>query len=452
MNLKAFKGKRVLIMGLGLHGGGVGSAEFFARLGARVHVTDLKRASELKSSLEKLRRFKNISYRLGAHRAGDFKEMDYVIQNPGVSDSSPFLRIAKQAGIPILSDVEIFFLACPAPIIGITGTKGKSTTTWLIGKFLRQEVKNKKQKTRVWVGGNIRTSMLDFLTRVRSNDFVVLELSSFQLEALRRIRRSPKIAVLTNIFPDHLNRYASMRSYREAKANIFRFQKSGDTLFLPTHGIGLGRLPKMQSRVVRVPSEVVVKKFANAFRVKPPDHHRANIALAIAVAKYFEVGDSAIRTVLKNFSGLPGRMEFVRKVRGIEFINDTTATNPVSSLEAVRSTKQRIGRHSLHVIAGGYDKGLPLEGYVGALVRQVASVIFLPGTATAKMKRMLKDFRRKLSMQDAHSMSDAVRRAYRIAKAGDVVLLATGAASFGLFRHEFDRGDQFTAAVKRIKV
>ncbi len=456
MNLKDFKGKNVLIMGLGLHGGGVGSAEFFARLGARVLVTDLKPSSELRPSFEKLRRYKNISYHLGAHKAGDFKKADYVIQNPGVSDSSPFLRIAGRAGVPILSDVEIFFLVCPASIIGITGTKGKSTTTWLIGSFLKAGEKIKRLKNikrRVWVGGNIRTSMLDFLLRVRAHDFVVLELSSFQLESLRRIRRSPKIAVITNIFPDHLNRYSSMRSYREAKVNVFRFQKSGDLLFLPSRGVGLKGVRNIRSRIIRIQPGSVFRKFANAFRVSPPEYHQANVALAIAVAKHFGVGDSAIRSVLKNFSGLPGRMELVRKVRGIEFINDTTATNPVASLEAIRATKRRIGRHSLHVIAGGHDKGLPLAGYVASLVEYASSVVFLPGTATKKMESRIKNLesRKRPRVSHAKTMSEAVGIAYRNTESGDVVLLSTGAASFGLFRHEFDRGDQFTASVKRLK-
>src|SRR3989344_7855397 len=218
-----FAGKNVLIMGLGLHGGGAGAAAFFARAGARVTVTDLKSRRELLPSVRELAQFRGITYHLGEHRPEDFRDTDYVVKNPGVRDDSRFLKIARTAGAAVLSDTEVFFRACPAPIIGITGTKGKSTTTWLIGAFLKggEKIKSiKKIKKRIWVGGNIRTSMLEFLPRVRREDTVVLELSSFQLDALHSSRMSPRgrasgfsprIAVITNIFPDHLNRYPSTR-------------------------------------------------------------------------------------------------------------------------------------------------------------------------------------------------------------------------------------------------
>ena len=461
MNLRAFRNKTVLIMGLGLHGGGVGTAEFFSRLGSRVTITDLKSRRELAPSLAKLKRWPAITYHLLGHRPKDFQAADYVIRGPGVPETSKFLKIAQDAGVPVLSDVEIFFLTCPAPIIAVTGTKGKSTATWLLGEFLKRGLRK-----RIWVGGNIRTSMLAFLPRVRTGDLIVLELSSFQLDSLQRQRCSPHMALITNVFPDHLNRYPSMRAYAASKAAIFRFQKPSDVLFIPGGDHGLNRITKSApGRIIRVRPFATLRRLGKALRVPPPSYHLANIALAVAAARHLGVGERAIRRVLERFRGMPGRMEFVRRVGGVVFINDTTATNPLAARAAVIATKRRIGASRLHVIAGGYDKGLPVREFTNALVRHAASVVWLPGTATKKMKLEIRSPTRLPDGQesethskpktqkrfDAPSMSEAVRLAYANAKPGDTVLLSPGAASFGLFRHEFDRGEQFGKAVKALK-
>ncbi len=447
MNFTDFKNQKVLIMGLGLHGGGVGAAAFFAKLGSRVAVTDLKTKRELAPSLAKLRRFKRITYHLGGHRPADFRNADYLIKGPGVPENSKFLRIAEHAGVPVLSDVEIFFRVCPAPIIGITGTKGKSTATRLLGEFLKHGLTQ-----RVWVGGNIRKSVLEFLPRVRAGDLVVLELSSFQLDSLKHSRRSPHIAVITNVFPDHLNRYPSLRAYIASKANIFKFQESGDYLFINARDPFLGRMAKAApSRVMRVDPNRIARRFLRSLPAAVPSYHIPNIAAAIAVAQHIGVGERVIRRVLRRFQGMPGRMEGVRVLRGVEFINDTTATNPTAAERAVYETKRMIGRSGLHVIAGGYDKGLPVDALVSALVENAASVVFLPGTATARMKAKVKRQKAKVRINDARTMAEAVRMAYHNAQPGDAVLLSPGAASFGLFKHEFDRGDQFVKAAKRLE-
>lgn len=442
-----FKGKTVLIMGLGLHGGGVGSAAFFARLGSRVIVTDLKSRRELAPSIAKLKRFSNITYHLGGHRSEDFKTADYVIQGPGVPDDSRFLLIAKRSGVPLLSDVELFFRFCPAPIIGITGTKGKSTATWLIDAFLRLGPKRTK---RVWVGGNIRKSALDFLTRTRPGDLVVLELSSFQLDSLKRSRMSPHLALITNIFPDHLNRYPSMAAYTASKVTIFKFQKRDDALFINARDPLLARIGRgAPAKVIRFDPERIIAPYRAVISPNIPDFHLPNIAGAIAVARHAGASSSAIRKVLKTFRGMPSRMQTVRRIGGITFVNDTTATNPEAARRAVIETKRRIGREGLHVIAGGYDKGLTVGGFAEALGRHAASVVFLPGKASEKMRAKIKMQKSKrLKLADARTMREAILMAYHNAAPGDVVLLSPGAASFGLFKHEFDRGQQFVREVK----
>jgi len=242
-------------MGLGLHGGGVGAAEFFARAGAKVTATDLRTKRQLKESIEKLRRLK-IKYVLGKHREEDFKNADLIIRNPAVPDNSPYLKIAKEHNVPIDTDIGIFFEALmdspsPPQVIGITGTRGKSTTATLIYKFLKTKYKN------VFLAGNIRKSVLSELPKIikfntsshqmrggapsesegrrgveRKDPIIVLELSSWQLEGLAKHKKSPHIAAITTIQPDHLNRYKGMGDYIKAKKLIFKFQNKNDILFL----------------------------------------------------------------------------------------------------------------------------------------------------------------------------------------------------------------------------
>lgn len=446
MDLSVFKNKKVLVMGLGLHGGGEAATKFFLRLGAKVTVTDLKTALALKKPLAGLKRFRNITYHLGGHRARDFRAADYVIKNPGVPDNSPFLEIARRVKVPILSDVEIFFLASPAPIIGITGTKGKSTVATLLGQFL------KAAKKPVWVAGNIRKSVLDILPKVRAKGVVVLELSSFQLDSLRSSRLSPNVALMTNIFPDHLNRYPNMSAYIASKCGIFKFQKYGDHVFVNARDRLLRRLVKNAPSRIMLFDVRDLDPFKKVIKPSIPPYHLANIAAAVAVARHMGVRDNVIRKVLAKFSGVPGRMELVKIIRGIEFINDTTATNPIASKEAIVAVKKRIGRRKLHLIAGGYDKCLPLKDFIAAAAKSTATVIFLPGTATKKMAAQLARLRPpKPRIYNAETMAAAVKTAFRHTARGDVILLSPGAASFGLFKHEFDRGDKFVKAVKNLK-
>ena len=214
-------------MGLGLHGGGVASAEFFVRRGARVTVTDVRSRRDLAPSLRALARFKNIRYVLGRHDEKDFLAADLIIKNSGVRRDNPFLRKAIARGVHATSDVGIFFQTCPARIIGITGTRGKSTTTHLVWKMLSSKY------PRVHYGGNIRRSVLGILPKIKKDDLVVLELSSFQLQDVAIGRKSPRVAVFTNLMRDHLNWHRDMREYREAKSVIFRYQRKDDVLFIP---------------------------------------------------------------------------------------------------------------------------------------------------------------------------------------------------------------------------
>ena len=228
-----FRGRAVTVMGLGLFGGGVGAARYLAGLGARVTVTDQKDAKALAPSVKALDGLP-ITFHLGGHPAADFTEADVVVVNPAVDKKkSEFVRMAEAAGAEITSEMNLFIEACPAAILGVTGSSGKSTTTAMVGEMLRRSRPSR-------VGGNIGKSLLDELGEIRREEWVVLELSSFQLEDLGVLGWSPRIAVATNLSPNHIDRHGSMEAYVEAKRNIVRFQSPGDTAVLNADDALLG--------------------------------------------------------------------------------------------------------------------------------------------------------------------------------------------------------------------
>ncbi|MBI3631161.1 MAG: UDP-N-acetylmuramoyl-L-alanine--D-glutamate ligase [Candidatus Sungbacteria bacterium] len=439
----AFAGKRVLVMGLGLHGGGLGSVRFLSGQGARITVTDLRSEKELAPSLAPLKRIKNITYVLGRHRESDFVAADIIIKNPGVRSDSSYLRLARRRGIPVTTDVAIFFRSCPGTIIGVSGTRGKSTTATLISLFL------KTRHQRVFLAGNIRTSVLDILPRVRKGDLVVLELSSFQLTDLAREHTSPPVAVLTNILRDHLNWHVNMQEYQKAKAAIFRFQKPGDYAFIN------GSDRRLHALARGAPSRVVFPRLD--MRLKPivdeklGEHYESSVALAAAVARHFGLTAASVARVLRSFPGLPERQEEIAVKKGIHFIDDTTATTPDAAVVAIKRFRAKAGTNALILIAGGSDKNLDFREMIRAIQRSADVIIFLPGSATRKMRSLLHEDRIKPpKTKSARSMNEAVRIAWRRAKRGDHIVLSPGAASFGLFLNEFDRGAQFKKAVRAL--
>jgi UDP-N-acetylmuramoylalanine--D-glutamate ligase len=436
-----FSGKKVLIVGLGLHGGGVGTVKFFARAGARVTVTDLKDGDSLSPSLKLLKNLKGVRYILGRHRMVDFLRTDIIIRGPGVPADSPFLAAAREKKIPVYNDIGIFLKFCPAPIIGVTGSKGKSTTATLIYQMLKKKYKS------VFLAGNIRKSVFDILPRIKSDSLIVLELSSFQLEGLENIRLSPHVAVVTNILREHMNRYKSFASYAKAKSFIFKFQEASDFLIINRKDNFVRNLAKKaRSKIIFFdkPAEVVSNPRL------PGKHNFLNAAAAQKAAEIYGVPKSDCLAVLNNFGGLEGRLELVKKIRGAEYYNDTTATMPDAAIAAIKTLRPPEPRR-LILIAGGSDKNLEFKKLAGVVAKNVDTVVYLPGDATEKIKRHLLKIKKRPIEKDARSMSEAVRLAAACAKPGDIVLLSPGAASFGLFTHEFDRGKKFIREVKKIK-
>jgi len=417
--MKLFKNKKVVIMGLGLLEGGVGAAKFFCKQGAKVLVTDLRTKKELKSSLDKLKSL-DIDFVLGKHRKEDFINTDLIIRNPGVPRESKYLKIAKDNNISIKTDIDIFFDLCPGESIGITGTKGKSTAATLIYLFFFLKY------PRTFLAGNIGVSPLGILSKIKKKSKVVLELSSFELEDLKK---SPHIAVITTLFPDHLNRYKNFKDYVNAKKSIFKYQGKNDVLFLNKDNKYTMAFAK------EVKSKVMFFKKGKS---------------AVKVAQYFKISKKDIKKVLSIFKGIPHRQELIAMKRGVKYINDTTATNPKAVIFAIETFRKRFSKSKIILIAGGEDKKLIYRSLARNIKDNVDYVVLLPGTGSNKLKKELGSFFKEPSSFRVKSMKQAVRKAFCLAQKGDIVLLSPGAASFNLFENEFDRGNQFVKAVKRL--
>lgn len=439
------KGKRVLVMGLGLHGGGVETVKFLLKEGASVTVTDLRKRRDLAPSLKKLNKYKCIGWVLGKHRKSDFLKNDLIVKNPGVVPDSPYLIFARKHGIPVTTDVGIFFRRFPGKIVGITGTRGKSTAAYLIWRFM-----GGKFRRRVHLGGNIRKSVLPILATAKKGDYAVLELSSFQLEDLskeRTKRKSPEIAVITNLLPDHLNWHKTFKNYLRAKSYLFAFQKKGNYIFAnPADKTVRKLVGNTHSRVI---FPILPKKLRELVSSKIGKHYEPVAALALAVARYLGVPQGSAVKELERFGGLPGREEKIAVRRGVRFINDTTATIPEATLAALNRFSDK--KENLILIAGGSDKKLNFRTLVKKIKEKVKRLILLPGSASEKIKKGLKTVNYETQkIHRVRSMKEAVKTANRLAQKGDWVILSPGAASFGLFLNEFDRGDQFVKEVLRL--
>lgn len=427
-------------MGLGLLGRGINDAKFLAEMGAELIVTDLKSEVALAPSLrqpKKLKAKSSITFRLGEHCLEDFRDRDFILKAAGVPLNSPFIAEARKNGIPIKMDASWFAELAPPGItlVGITGTRGKSTTTQMIYEILTQGLSLKtRDPRRVLLGGNIKgLATLPLLKKVKSGDVVVLELDSWQLQGFGEAKISPQIAVFTNFLPDHLNYYqGDMAQYRLDKENIFKYQKAGDTL---VRGETVPKLPK--SYKLKVPGE----------------HNRLNAACAVAVGQALGLPEKIIKRAIENFRGVAGRLELVRTVRGVKYYNDTTATSPdavLAALAALGSPRRIV------LIAGGTDKNFPEESVtkLAEKFNDLKALILLPGTGTEKVKSQrakVKSESQKLKFAEVNSLVEAVKMAQNKAKKGDVVVLSPGFASFGLFKNEYDRGAQFNALVKKLK-
>lgn len=445
--------KRVLIMGLGLHGSGIAAARYAAQHGAIVRVTDLRSAEILVPSIQALAGLP-IEYILGQHRDEDFLWAEIVIRVPGVRRDSPYLQLAQQHGARIELEIAFFFLECPGRIIGITGTRGKTTTATLIHEILRTS------GTPTVLAGNVAgIETLTLLPSITPQTLVVLELSSWQLEGLAPHAISPHIAVVTNIYPDHLDTYQNIEEYADAKANVFRYQHSTDFALFNYDNPWTRRFGQQAPSQTWFTSLERGGSFARGSESIAPfvfsetplagKHNLENILLATTTAQLLGIHDQTIATTIANFHGIPHRLQEVRTRNGVRFINDSASTTPVSGRVALQAFNAPIV-----LIAGGNTKHLPLEDWPETILQRARDVILLAGSGTDELLPTLHDQAKKLNIANPvrggvfDNLMAALDAAVALTRPGDVLLFSPGFTSFRMFLNEFDRGDQFVAYVQ----
>lgn len=432
-----FEGKRITVMGLGLLGRGLGDIQYLAEQGADLIVTDLKSPEQLATSVEALRQFPNITFVLGEHRLEDFRDRDLVIKAAGVPMDSPYIHEAHDHKVPVKMSSSLFAEIAQIPVIGVTGTRGKSTTTHMIHAILE------KAGVPVLLGGNIRgVSTLALLPQVQEDSVALMELDSWQLQGFGEAKLSPHISVFTTFFPDHLNYYKDdLDLYLADKANIFLFQKPGDTLVLGAQCAGTiqGKYAGLMQGWTSITG---AQDLPDDFKLAiPGEHNRYDAALAWKSASAFGIEDTVIREALKDFGGVPGRLELVATVDDVPYYNDTTATTPEATLVALQALGQaHAGRVIL--IMGGADKNLDMSALLEAIPEYAKRVELLAGTGTERIRSKLPD------AEVFDNLVAAVGNARMHAQPGDVILFSPAFASFGMFTNEFDRGDQFNELVR----
>lgn len=447
--------KRVTVMGLGRFGGGVGVTRWLARAGAKVVVTDKLPAEKLTASLEKIGDL-GVELHLGGHREYDFREADLVVVNPAVRNDSPFLQAARDAGVGLTTEINLFVQRRPARCVGITGSVGKSTISAMIGHVLKCMLTDR----RVWLGGNIGRSLLEDLSAIRPEDVVVIELSSFQLQRTPAVHWSPHIAVVTSVTPNHIDWHGSFGAYLAAKLNIVRYQdRARDTAVIEDvaelrqdfdlllgGAAGLWRYGlDGDDPVASTQSSSAIDRDDRRLRWKdvqlnvPGRHNRLNAAAALTVAHLLGVEPPAAVSALSTFAALPDRLERVAVRDGVAYYNDSKSTTPASAITAMQAVES-----PLLIILGGYDKGSDLKpaAEIAARRAKFAACIGQTGGELAEAIRTAGG-----TAELCGELASAVDACRRRARPGDTVLLSPACASWDQFDDYRARGEMFTRLV-----
>lgn len=417
-----FRNKKVTVLGLARSG--FACAQLLKELGALVFVSEKEenqQKKELAIALKKLL----IDCELGRHTRSIIENSDYIVLSPGIPLFAMPVVWATKKNIPIIGEIEVAYQVCHSTIIAITGTNGKSTVTTLVGEVIKEAGK------KVFVGGNIGTPFCSFVAQTKLEDYISLEVSSFQLETIKEFR--PKISVILNITPDHLDRYKSLEEYLQAKKRIFMNQEQNDFLILN----------KDDQLLVPLAKETRAKVlFFSAADGDVNQKLNLNQLAVLKVAKALGISEDICFKVFKNFRGIEHRLEFVREIDGVEFINDSKATN----VDSVRWALQNINK-SIILLAGGRDKGADFS-LIKDLVSKKVKAMILFGEAAEKME---KAFRDSVDILMAKDIQDATEKAFRLAKRGDCVLLSPMCASFDMFNDYQHRGRVFKEIVAQVK-
>jgi UDP-N-acetylmuramoylalanine--D-glutamate ligase len=439
--------KRVLVVGLGRSG--VASALFLKKLGARVTVSDIKSGDELRSEIPVLLDH-GITVETGGHGERTFHGQDLIVVSPGVPVDAPPLVQARALGGSVIGEVELAAQFLPGPIVAITGSNGKTTTTTLAGEIMAAG------GLPTLVGGNIGTPAISLAERATPETVIVLEISSFQLETIQTFR--PKVAVVLNVTPDHLDRHLTFEVYVDAKARIFENQQASDFAVLNADDatcVAMGARTRGQvfwfSRLKEVEQGAWVHDGNIAFRDAAGQreilqvseiplkgtHNLENVLAAVCAGALMGCAPEKIRQAVRNFKAVEHRLEFVVCVRGVDYYNDSKATNVDATIKALESFPANI-----HLILGGKDKGSDYT-VLNDLLRQRVKRVYTIGAAAAKIESQI-----KAEVVHAETLENAIRKAHAAAQPGDVVLLAPACASFDQFKNYEHRGQVFKEVVR----
>jgi UDP-N-acetylmuramoylalanine--D-glutamate ligase len=454
-------GKRVVVLGLARQGKAL--ARYLAERGAEVTVSDLKSASELAAATEELDGL-GVRFVFGSHPPELIEGADLLCLSGGVPAGLPLAEQARDRGIRVTNDAQLLLEASPAPSIGITGSAGKSTVTALVGRMARAALEPTGRG--VWVGGNIGRPLITDVDRIQPDDLVVLELSSFQLELMTL---SPNIAAVLNITPNHLDRHGSMEAYIAAKRRILEFQKPDDLAVLGSEDpeawalrrVVRGRLitfgwsleaPEgayLEGDSIQLSRDDHTETVCKTEAIRLPGRHNLlNVLAACAIGGAAGLDSDALAAGIHGFTGLPHRLERVRQVRGVEWVNDSIATAPERAIAAIQSFSE-----PLVLLAGGRDKDLPWDRLATLIVERVDHLVVF-GEAADKVEKAVRAKAsagsRPLTLDRAPDLETAVRAAELVAEPGDIVLLAPGGTSFDEFTDFEARGEKFRELVKAL--
>lgn len=456
---KEIAAKKVAVLGIGISNTPL--IKYLAALGTNITAFDKAGEEELRATLDSLKGL-DVSYCLGKDYLKRLKGFDVIFRTPKVRFDIPELEAERNRGAEITSEMEVFVDLCPAEIFAVTGSDGKTTTTTLIYRILSEH------GYRCWLGGNIGTPLLDKIDEIKEDDKVVLELSSFQLHTMKK---SPHVAVVTNLSPNHLDVHKSMEEYIDAKKNIFRYQNDNDKVILNydneitrnfaaeagDRAIFFSRLKSLNKGAHIDNGKLVFSngnnntELVNTDEILLPGVHNIENYLAAAAAVIDYVQPSAIKNTAASFGGVEHRLELVGEVNGARYYNDSIATSPSRTIAGLYSFNQKV-----ILIAGGYDKNISYEEMGEALAEKV-KILILVGPTSGKIEEALrkqviqKGIGKEIQVLRCDSFEDAVSSAYLNAKPGDIVLLSPASASFDLFKNFEERGNRFKELVYTLK-
>ena len=456
--LPYFENKKVTVLSLGLLGRGLGDTIFLAENGADIICTDDRSREKLAPSIFAIesKHFSNLKLNIGSHNFEDFENRDFVLTCPGMPVDYPYLVHAREKSIPIymsaslLSDIVMKNLP-NVKIIGITGTRGKSTTTQMIAYILKSNSK------KVHLGGNIRgIANLPLLSVIEDGDFLILELDSWQLQGFGDMKISPHIAVFTSFLDDHMNYYKNDKElYFNDKANIYRYQNEMDVVIVsPQAEEEIRKRDENVDMITAVNSHIETKLIG--------EHNQIAAKLAYEVASQCGLGDTDIREAIASFKAVEGRLEDMGMFKGIQIFNDNNGTTGDATIKALESVSSichpdenqdpvstgpqlSLGRHrGVILIVGGADKGLGISALEKSIKEKTKAVIYLSGTGTDRLK-LPKEY-------EYEKLSDCVDKAFEIASEGDIILFSPAFASFSkYFNNEYEKNDEFVKSVGKYK-